>query len=48
MDQGERQANLARLIHQPDMVVGAPQEPPAKALPAVLRRGELDPRGKPC
>src|SRR5882762_4349972 len=42
-DRGERQANLASLANQADMLFSAPEQPPAETLAAVERRGQIDP-----
>src|SRR5205809_646842 len=42
-DRGERQANLASLANQADMLFGTPEQPPAETLAAVERRSQVDP-----
>ncbi len=46
-DRGERQANLARLADQADMLLGASEQPPAEAFAAVERRHQIDPGFEP-
>src|SRR5439155_2608215 len=42
-DRGKRQANLASLAKQPDMLFDASEQPPAEALAAVERLDQVDP-----